>query len=35
MGSDFPNPPFMENDDPISILDGGKSMSDDDRCPSF
>jgi hypothetical protein len=35
MGSDFPNPPLMENDDPISMLDGGKPVSDDNGCPSL
>jgi hypothetical protein len=35
MGSGFPNPPFMENDDPISMLDGGKPVSDDNGCPSL
>jgi hypothetical protein len=35
MGSGFPNPPFMENDDPISMLDSGKPVSDDNGCPSL
>jgi hypothetical protein len=33
MGSYFPNPSFMENNDPISVLDSGKTMSDDNGCP--
>ncbi len=35
MGSDFPNPPIMENDDSISMLDSGKPMSNDNSCPSL
>ena len=35
MGSDLTNPPFMEDDDPIGVLDRGKPMSNDNRRSSF
>jgi len=35
MGAYLSNPSFMENNDSICMLDGGKAMSDDDRCPPF
>ena len=35
MGSDFSNPPFMENNDSIRVPDRGKPVSDDNGCPSL
>ena len=35
VGSDFSNPPFVENDDSIRMPDRGKSVSNDNGSPSL
>ena len=35
MGPHLSNPSFMENDNSISMLDGGETVSNNDRCSPF
>ena len=35
MGSYLSDLSLMKNDDPISMLDRGETVGDDDRCPPF